>query len=831
MEIVKTPCPYQGPGKQNPDLIGEYDIVRPTEDPNDPNYWITSGKTTVYDAGSNNGMGGTLDFQDLLRISKGAEGNCTPRITLNLEASPLVFSYYPPHSLDVVFVLDVTASMMSGGSRKMALAKRALIQTINLLWQQNKDTRITIVPFGRDAYVPEPNGGFSYNYLGTLFTWRRSTTSGNRIGQILGYRNGSFVSSTDISAYMAASAPIAASTELSLYNYYTYYKIKYSDIYSSDGTARPDTVLSNYLNSVYAQNPTAYAGNFIQSVASGTPLNAEQLPYSMNDTGYENNTILENMIWAIPYGEDTNTEAGLKEAYTLFTAPGFAQSDDILRRAVVLITDGQANRSINSDYSNVYAEPGTSNSDYFPVVPGDPWRYFLYLRQTLPSLISEVANRSATSEELILALRRAWEIAGRIKDPSDGNASVFVLGIEIDAQTPGPYTKDDVLNILRTIATTGSYLREAAENGSDNPIIEELERLARYLLILTGSLHVTVTDTINTALFEYVPGSLSISGTQDGIALKSISAPDITDPLDPDYTVYMKPALLPDVSDANVQNGVITVDLGAIPFPIASPDSLTRIAVSYDIANKGHARGDHLHTNNDAETSAVFQEPNHLTASGSELTYDNPPRSLNFQTPIVSCRPDYTIEKFVGTSQDHVIFKNLPVPACKPVYYRVSVTNYTEEDTVFPLLYDVQSVHSIEEARQSNNRQILAENLAVPAGSSREFLFEYKTGCGDGTIADFAVLETGGGYIYDNAVINVLDSSAHYTIQYLNHCTGKRIRPDKQAYAADACTKIMACDHVICIPCWKFVCAEPCHLNLCEGENILKLYYTPCRSW
>ena len=309
MSTTKSPCPYQGPGKQNPANIGGYDIIRPTEDSAHPDYWITSGNTTVYDAGYDTGQGGLIHFQDRLRISKGAAGECTTAVTLEVEAAPLVFSYYPPHSLDVVFVLDVTASMMAGGSRKMALAKRALSQTIQLLWRQNKETRVTIVPFARDAYVPLPGGGLSYDYLGTLFTWRRSTTSGNRIGQILGYRNGSYVSTTDIPDYMTQSAPIAASAGLSLYNYYNYYKIQYSDIFEDDGAARTDAVLDRYLSEIYTQDPGAYAGSFIQNVASGTPLDSTQLPYSMNDTGYENNTILDNLIWAIPYGEDTNTEA------------------------------------------------------------------------------------------------------------------------------------------------------------------------------------------------------------------------------------------------------------------------------------------------------------------------------------------------------------------------------------------------------------------------------------------------------------------------------------------------------------------------------------------
>lgn len=146
---------------------------------------------------------------------------------------------------------------------------------------------------------------------------------------------------------------------------------------------------------------------------------------------------------------------------------------------MILITDGQANRSINPAYSQIYAQPDSVDSDFFPDIPGSPWRYFMYLQQTLPNLISEIGNRSATYDELILALQRAWQISEKLKDPKDGNASVFVLGIEIGAQSPGPYTRENVLDIMRTIATTGSYLHEAAENGSENPIIEELERLVK----------------------------------------------------------------------------------------------------------------------------------------------------------------------------------------------------------------------------------------------------------------------------------------------------------------------------------------------------------------
>lgn len=828
MTTLKVPCPYQGPGKENPESIGGYDLLRPSDNPADADYWITSGDTTVYDAGAQEGAGGLIHFHDRLRISKGAAGGCNARVTLDVEALPLVYSYYPPHSLDVIFILDVTASMMSGGSRKMALSKRALIQTIKLLWQQNTETRVTIIPFARDAYIPQPDGGLSYNYTGTLFTWRRSTTSGNLIGQILGYRNGSYVSSTDIPAYMAQSAPIAASAELSLYNYYTYYKIQYTDIYNADGSPREDSVLGTYLDTVYAQNPAAYSGNFIEAVASHTPLSAAQLPYSMNDTGYEDNTILDNMIWAIPYGEDTNTEAGLNAAHTLLRTPGFAQSDDILRRAVILITDGQANRSVNPEYADVYALPTSTNSDFLPDVPGEPWKYYLYLSQTLPSLIAEIANRSATLEELVLALQRAYESARRIKDPADGNASVFVLGIEIDAQTPGPYTRADVLDIMRTIASSGSFLHEATESGSENPILEELEKLVRDLFVLTGSVRAIITDTINSSLFDYVPGSLNITGIQDGLKLRSPGTPEITDPNDPDYTAYHKPALLPDVGDANIINGVITIDLGAIPFPPVSPDSRARIQVAYDIRNKGPAHGTHLHTNHDDETLITYLEPNHLSAGTTDLTYDNPPKTLHFYTPVVSCLPDFTVEKLVGDSRDNIIYKSLSASACREIYYLVAVHNYTDQDIFFPLLYDVQGVHTVEEARVSPARQILAENLTVPAQDFVEFVFQYKTSCKDGILPNFAVLETGSDYFYDNTSVEVHDSTAHYTVQYLNRCTGRRIRPDLRVTDVNACAKISACQHILRIPCWKFVCAEPYLLDLCEGENVLKLYYV-CR--
>ena len=147
---------------------------------------------------------------------------------------------------------------------------------------------------------------------------------------------------------------------------------------------------------------------------------------------------------------------------------------------------------------------------------------------------------------------------------------------------------------------------------------------------------------------------------------------------------------------------------------------------------------------------------------------------------------------------------------------------------MFPLLYDVRGVQTIEEARSNPDRLIIAENFTVPAQSTAEFTTGYKTSCSEGTVSDFAVLETGDTYLYDNASVIVHDDTAYYTVEYLDKCTGQRICPDLLVADVAACSVISAHDHIRCLPCWKFVCAIPYHLHLCEGENILKLYYVPC---
>ncbi|WP_211745600.1 hypothetical protein [Paenibacillus sp. Marseille-Q4541] len=623
------------------------DNIRPTDDMSLAAYWMSSGTSNLFDAAQNQGAGGIVSFTDLLRISKGAElisseeCDCKQRVTLDIYAKAANFQYFPSHPLDVVFVLDVTASMMTSGSTKFAQAKRAIISTIDQMWAVNRATTVTIVPYGRAVFHPNPGPvpGFSYDYPGTLFTWRRSSSlPGNYIGQILGYRNQSFVNATSLTTFEALTAPLAASVELSLYNYYNYYKIRYSDIYDNAGNPLPDTVLANYIANIYDSTNTSYTNNQINSVAAGIPLTPAELSYSMNDTGYTGNSILENLVWAIPYAEDTNTEAGIQAAYQLFTTSGFAQSDDMLRRAVLLITDGQSNRSINPQNPDALAALGDTDADFFSDIPGDPWKYFVYLEQTLPTLVGEISNRSSTFDEIILASQRLLDISTQLKDPEDGNASLYALGINIDAQTPGPYTRQNVIELLQSTVTAPAYFKEANTSDPDAQIAELLNALVQNLFELSAGCRVVLQDQIHTSLFSYLPGSIKIRGIRDGLLLKSPNQPAIIDPTDPDYTVYPKAPLLPDVDDSNVDNnGTIIIDFNILPLGLLTKDSKTLITISYDLQTNVLANGDSLHTNVDTQTFITYIEPNHTESAEPIIDYSAAPQSLYFQTPIVAC--------------------------------------------------------------------------------------------------------------------------------------------------------------------------------------------------
>ena len=816
----KNICNEQGVGKMNPVFIGGYDNERPTNNIDDVDYWIGSGDSFLFDQAANGGQGEILHFEDRLKISKGAAGACNPTVTLELKAKPMLFEYFPPHSLDAVFVLDVTASMMTGGSLKMTNAKRALINTINKLWDNNKDTIVTIIPYGRDAMIPQDGGGLKYDYLGTLFSWRRSVSTGNRIGQLLGYRNNSVIAATiPFDEHIQLLSTQDANTQQSLYNSYNYYKIKYSDVYNDDGTAKPDVFLSNYINDVYTPNSTLYNGNVIQTVASGAPLSEIEKSFSMNDGDYTNNTILDNAIWAIPYSEDTNTEAGLTCAYNLLKTPGFAHSDNILRRAVILVTDGQANRSINENYKDTYVTLSSVESDFDPDVAGGPYKYFMYLTQTLPHLLNDLNARSASNEELIRAMDKVYDIGQKIKDEADGNSLIFILGIELDAQVPSPFTKEDVINILKTVATSPLFLRET----SGEIIEDELSKIISDILHINAGLDVDVVDTINTALFDFVPGSLKIEGLRDGIKLKIKSAPDITDPTDVNFTIYKKQPLLPDVSDENLSNGVITISLGIIPHQLASADSESSIKISYELVARGSAGGDHLHTNHDEETYAKFREPSHQVSEDATISYITPARLLNFHTPIVSCNRDLTVNKFVGLNKDEIIHKQLTTSRCGKLYYKIVVTNHTEHDILVNSLIDEQ----FRDLLQNGTIKLIQEDFNVPANSSIEFFYDDDIKCSE-IINNMVTVTYGEVSIYDETSVITKKTYKKYRIEYLDCCTKRPIRRCNEI-SVDERFPFDICKKIICINCYKFNYFVKKEIkDIDEATTVIKLYYCSC---
>ena len=47
------------------------------------------------------------------------------------------------------------------------------------------------------------------------------------------------------------------------------------------------------------------------------------------------------------------------------------------------------------DSAGTYAVQTSVNDDFVPDIPGGLWKYFLYLQQTVPTLIGEINNRSA----------------------------------------------------------------------------------------------------------------------------------------------------------------------------------------------------------------------------------------------------------------------------------------------------------------------------------------------------------------------------------------------------------------------------------------------------
>lgn len=170
--------------------------------------------------------------------------------------------------------------------------------------------------------------------------------------------------------------------------------------------------------------------------------------------GTKHNTILDNLIWAIHTVSDTNTEAGLREAYNFLRHRALPS-----RRYSEKGCDPHNGRPGQPFRKPAYSQPTHSLTAWtatFPLdIPGGPWRYFFLCicSRHCRIWISEIGNVPPLYDELDTASFMRWQISENSRT-QNGNASVFVLGRN-GTDSPGPYTKEDVLGYhVRTIATS-----------------------------------------------------------------------------------------------------------------------------------------------------------------------------------------------------------------------------------------------------------------------------------------------------------------------------------------------------------------------------------------
>ena len=339
--------------------------------------------------GDSEAMGITIDADGTLNVPttvpKGTEVTVTATSVQDTSKSDskVVTVVVYSQKLDVVFVLDVTSSMFTAtGDDKFQTAKETLIDAANTIWDANPESTVTVIPFARNAFVPNQTVGLNYDYVGSAFVWKRAIGAPGTPQFILGYNKPIVIGLNPADG--AAQMEVASS----LYNSYPYYRL------TKDQADQTDGIISS-----------AYQNGKI-----------DQTAYDI----YGANTLFANAVWAIPYGEDTNTEAGLQEAYNLIkNDPAFAHPTQD-STAVILITDGQANRS------NALTSDGQPANEpiYWDQSAAGPVNYLDFL-----------TNYSASDSELVRAADMAHDVSKKITDPNDGNATLYAIGVGISAQT------------------------------------------------------------------------------------------------------------------------------------------------------------------------------------------------------------------------------------------------------------------------------------------------------------------------------------------------------------------------------------------------------------
>ncbi|WP_338100327.1 SpaA isopeptide-forming pilin-related protein [Methanolapillus africanus] len=712
--MTSAACLEQGPGTQNPTAIGGYDLNGP----------VSSGIITVKDNGNYTAPNHNYDLENLVVINKDATdladhgGQLESEVTLTLDVKPAEFVYYPPPAIDFIFVYDVTNSMAKAenaidGKTRLELAQSAIKNASNEIWTANKNSTVTIIPYSRDVFIPLESGGLQFN---ASLLYAPNTFPNQYAGTNFVDDSGIYPGGSSNLTYQAINQSILAGvsadpsqTEFTIFESdYTYYKVNYSMVADS---GNPSDVLKKFNDSVDA----------------------------------------------LPLARDTNTQSGLKAAYEMLNDSTKFPSSSQNHRVVVLITDGDANRFYIDDDSKQVSESGSAlhNINHKIIDPANFGNI-----KNVTGYIGEAAHPS----DIQYAHEACEKVADAIKDPAKGNAVIYVVGIQMSETNGTPS-----VNVIKSFENVSSfdYIYKIEQGTSDTQAIQTAIRNA-----IQSSLNFyapiddfTVNDTINTALFDYVPGSLTIEYKLGSSSLTTFS----------DYKVG---------SDVDFLDGNISINFGKAPY--SPTDSLTSESAQYVIKYKITPKldsnsntipaGDHLHVGWDNKSYAGYVAPHHLDSPNSTVVYSGIGVTqkigyVPFNTPTLST--GLFIKKEVSRDNSTWV-KNLDLPkGGGTAYYKVTVINKmagqadldrvadqidgTDAATVY---LDKSTNNLLENASaQRVGGQYSGGILTLNSGNSATFYYNVSYGSDVKTYSNMAVIKDDSTNDYDDAAAGILRSA------------------------------------------------------------------------
>ncbi|WNY25982.1 hypothetical protein [Methanolapillus millepedarum] len=664
---------------------------------------VASGTITVID----NGVWRTnkTQFDDLVTINKEVVKSATPGeydVTMTIDVVPGRMTYYPPPKLDVIFVYDVTSSMLDDIDDKGTLdtsdnepirlrnAQDAIMKSAESIWAQNPESTITIIPFARDVFEPLPTGGFEFNNT------KMYTSAG--YSPDIAYNTGIVPE-----AYMIGSLDNE-----------TYKKLVNSTV-PANLSGNTAYVFGNDINHLYYRVTKADVNNMT------------------NGTSTFNQSILD-----IPMGKDTNTEGGLTSAYNFLTTDSnFTANTEQNNRVVILVTDGNAGRYY------------LSNGD---VSIGGYNRY-----------------------DVLTANLKAREMSSQIKDPSDGNAVVYALGIgvayaffsgngwqgyteTIDGRTeitpedgvltagaaPLGLSYIDVAKFLSKIPTSNAHYFNANDMSLIDDMMEQAVQSSTYFWAPVDD--IVVQDQINTTLFEYNAGSYSATVSVDGGAPGAATATG-----DSDY------------SDGNIS---LNLENPQVLATSLASTSTVQYVIKYTITDVSVSSGDdHVHISDDNRSYVKFTAPDHLEPSKAKAVY--PTKNtyyIPFNTPTIA-KDAISVKKEVSLDGTHWS-RSADLPnSGGTVHYRVTVTNgYSTAKTLEFVADKVGGTSNTDVYKAEND---LLGNATLAGGSyapgtglgltdGESATLEYtRTLTGSGTHKNLVVIEDGSG-VFRNATATVV---------------------------------------------------------------------------